>query len=207
MNQEIIDTFNFRHACKLFNDKKIPQDQLDTILEAGRLSPSSFGMEPWKFLVIQSDDVKKELKPYCWGQNQIDTCSELVIILANVKDVLPGDPYIEKMFSRRGLPREATLNYVKTYNEYLSPIAKKDGGVEAWSGKQCYIAAANMMTTAALQKIDSCPIEGFEKEQIENLLNIDTNEYRVSVMVALGYRARVATEKKRKSIEDVVEFI
>ncbi len=77
----------------------------------------------------------------------------------------------------------------------------------AWTSKQCYIALANNMTTAASEKIDTCPIEGFEKDGVEKALNIDTNLYEVSVIVALGYRAKEQPERRRLPFDDIVEYI
>ena len=85
---DFLKIMNFRHACKIFDEsKKISDDDMHHILEVARTSPSSFGMEAWKFLVITNDTLREELKPFCWNQPQITTCSHLVVVLAGIDSV------------------------------------------------------------------------------------------------------------------------
>jgi nitroreductase len=202
--EEILD---FRQACKIFDEeKKITSEDLKFILEVGRRSPSSFGMEPWKFLVVQNQQMKEEIRPLCWNQPQITTCSDLVIILAKIEDVKPENNYVKTMFQRRPLPQEKIDAYVELYAKHLQDTMKSDTNILAWSARQCYIALANMMSAAASIGIDSCPIEGFEKENLEKLLQIDTKKYQVAVIMPLGYRINEQSEQLRLSFEEVVEF-
>ncbi len=197
----LTDSLHFRHACKLFNDRKIPSEELRFILEAGRLSPSSFGMEPWNFIVVQSDGLKERLRPACWNQAQITTCSDLIVITARVEEVAQK-PYYSAMFGRRGLPQEALERYLGVYQNYIDHLES----IPLWASSQCYIAAANMMSYAALTGIDSCPIEGFEREKVEEILELDTSKERLVMMVALGYRVNEQTPKYRLDFEKVVSF-
>jgi nitroreductase len=198
---------SFRHACKSFDDtKKIPQDDLKFILEAGRRSPSSFGMEPWKFLVVQDQELKEKIRPYCWNQPQITTCSDLVIILAKIKDLKPDNSYVETMFSRRPLPHEKIDAYLDLYSKHLAHTMSSDENILCWTARQCYIALGNMMSAAASIEIDSCPIEGFEKENLEKLLELDTSEYQLAVILPLGYRINEQSTQLRLPFEEVVEF-
>jgi nitroreductase len=101
MEKTFMEAMDFRHACKIFDDtKKVSSEDMNYILEAGRKSPSSFGMEPWKFLVITNDDLKEKLKPFCWNQPQITTCSHLVVILAAIDAVKPQSGEVERKFRR-----------------------------------------------------------------------------------------------------------
>ncbi len=198
----------FRHACKLFDDTKtIPGETMHYILEAGRTSPSSFGMEPWKFLVVSNDALKEKLRPLCWNQPQITTCSHLVIILAAIESVRPQSGIPQKRFARRPLPPEKIDAYIDLYENFLADTLSSDEKTYCWTARQCYIALANMMTAAAYEKIDSCPIEGFEKEKVEALLEIDTTQYQVAVISAFGYRVNPQSEQIRLPFEEVVEFI
>ena len=98
MKKDFMEAMNFRHACKVFDDtKKISDEDITYILEAGRKSPSSFGQEGWKFLVITNENLKGKIRPFCWDQKQITTCSHLVIILAAIEDNLTGS---EDLFSQ-----------------------------------------------------------------------------------------------------------
>ena len=200
--EELLDSLYFRHACKLFDEeKKIPLDDLKFILEAGRLSPSSFGMEPWHFYVIRKQDTKEALYPVCWNQAQITSCSDLVIITAKVDDPVRKE-YYEKMFMRRGLPQVMLEKYLKVYEQYIGGLHS----VYSWSAKQCYIAATNMMSYAAQIGIDSCPIEGYEKEKVEEIMGFNTTKEQLALIVALGYRVNEGREKIRLSFDEVVSF-
>ena len=204
----IIKTLNFRHACKKFDpQKKINKTHLDIIMAAAHLSPSSFGLEPWKFMVISSDDVKKELRPFCWNQPQITDASHVIVIMSKPGLTIPSNDYVTQNFKRRGLPEQATKTYIEKYKSHMEAEVYPRMTPYAWASKQCYIALANIMTTAASEKIDSCPIEGFEKDGVEKVLNIDTNIYEVSVIVALGYRAGEQTKRRRFPIESIIEYI
>ena len=198
---------DYRHACKLFDaDKKIDDEQMHFILEAGRKSPSAFGMEPWKFLVITDQSLKEKLRPLCWDQPQITSCSHLVIILAAIKNLKPSSGIPAKRFSRRPLPQEKIEAYIKLYEDFLQETLSNDKNIFAYSSKQCYIALANMLTGAASIGIDSCPIEGFEKNELEKLLEIDTTQYQIAVLAPFGYRANKQSEQLRLPLEQIVEY-
>ena len=208
MQNPILKALDFRHACKVFDEnKKIPKEELHTILESGRVSPSSFGMEPWKFLVIQNQELKAKLRPVCWDQVQITSCSDLVIILASIEDVKPESGYVEKMFFRRDMPAEQKAFYLDIYASHLADTLSSDKNVLAWTARQCYIAASNMMTTAASLGIDSCPIEGFDKEGVEAILELDTSKHQLAMVLPFGYRVNEQSTQLRRDFEDVVEFI
>ncbi|MES9898776.1 MAG: NAD(P)H-dependent oxidoreductase [Sedimenticola sp.] len=204
---EVLSALKFRHACKKFDpDRKISQVDLDEVLECGRLSPSSFGMEPWKFLVIQDDELRQRLRVACWDQAQITDSSTVVVILTKPTALHPGSSYVEGMFARRNLPEEATQAYLQRYRSHMEAEIEPRMSYYAWGSKQCYIALANMMTAAAASGIDSCPIEGFEKDAVEAALAIDTSQYEVAVIFALGYRVGGQTTCLRSSFSEIVEY-
>ncbi len=208
LQNHFTQAMQFRHACKLFDETKtIPDETMRYILEAGRTSPSSFGMEPWKFLVVSNDALKEKLRPLCWNQPQITTCSHLVIILAAIESVRPQSGIPQKRFARRPLPPEKIDAYIDLYGNFLADTLSTDEKTYCWTARQCYIALANMMTAAAYEKIDSCPIEGFEKEKVEALLEIDTTQYQIAVITAFGYRVNPQSKQLRLPFEEVVEFI
>ncbi len=199
---------DFRHACKVFDDtKKINDEEMHYILEAGRKSPSSFGMEGWKFLVITNEALKEQLRPVCWDQVQVTSCSHLVIVLAAIENVKVESGEVEKRFKRRDMPQESLDFYMDIYAKHLEKTLSSDENIYHWTSKQTYIALANMMTAAAYIGIDSCPIEGFEKEKVEEILELDTTKWQVSVVVPFGYRLNEQPEQQRLSFDEVVEFI
>ena len=202
------EAMDFRHACKLFDEsQKITDSDIREILEAGRKSPSSFGMEPWKFLVITSDELKAKLRPHCWNQPQITTCSHLVVILAAIESVKVESGVVKERFSRRDMPQEKLDFYMDLYAKHLQKTLECDENILCWTSKQTYIAAANMMTCAATLGIDSCPIEGFSKEEVEEVLNIDTTKYQLSLVLPFGYRVNEQSSQLRLDFDEVVEFI
>lgn len=208
MTNDFTKAMDFRHACKLFDEKKrIPDDVIRYILDAGRRSPSSFGMEAWKFLAITNTALKEKLRPFCWDQQQITSCSHLVVILAGIDSVKPESGIPEQRFLRREMPQEKLDFYLNIYANHLQETLSSDENIYCWTARQSYIAAANMMTAAAFAGIDSCPIEGFEKENVEAVLELDTAKYQVAMILPFGYRVDAQSKQLRLPFDEVVEFI
>jgi nitroreductase len=205
---EFLKIMNFRHACKLFDEtKKIIDEDMRYILEVGRKSPSSFGMEAWKFLVITNDELKEKLRPFCWNQPQITTCSHLVVVLAGIETLKVESGVVRSQLARRNLTQEKLDAYIELYASHLSDVLKDDEKIYQWSARQTYIAAANMMSAAANIEIDSCPIEGFEKDNVEKVLELDTSKFQVAMILPFGYRVNEQSKQIRSDFESVVEFI
>lgn len=208
MEKTFEESLGFRHACKVFDEsKKISDEDIRFILDAGRRAPSSFGMEAWKFLVITNEDLKAKLRPACWNQAQITTCSHLVIILAGIESVKPESGIVEKRFARRDMSQENLEFYLKLYSDHLAETLSSDENIYAWTAKQTAFAGANMMSAAAVRGVDSCPIEGFDKNQVEEILNIDKSKFRLSMMIPFGYRINEQSSQLRLNFDEVVEFI
>lgn len=218
-SSDIINAFNFRYACKKFDaNKQIPAADFNTILETARLSPSSFGFEPWKFLVVERQDLKDKLFPISWGgQNSLKGASHFVIILARKKaDTLATAPYITHIMKDiKHMPEDVMSMMRNAYSNFQEKdfnLLENDRTIFDWASKQTYIALANMMTAAAMLGIDSCPIEGFNQEAVETLLAeeglIDRDHFGVSVMAGFGYRDEEPhREKTRQPLEDIVEWV
>ncbi|WP_457743767.1 NAD(P)H-dependent oxidoreductase [Sulfurimonas sp.] len=208
MKNKFMDAMNFRHACKVFDEtKKISYEEIRFILEIGRKSPSSFGMEAWKFLVITNEELKAKLRPACWNQVQVTSCSHLVIVLAAIESVKVESGEVRKRFARREMPQESLDMYMELYAKHLKTTLSSDDNIYAWTSKQTYIAAANMMSGAAFMGIDSCPIEGFDKHQVEEILQLDTSKYQLSMVLPFGYRLNEQSKQLRLPFEEVVSFI
>ncbi|PHS30876.1 MAG: NAD(P)H-dependent oxidoreductase [Sulfurovum sp.] len=208
MQNNFSKAMEFRHACKLYDETKtISDNEIQYILEAGRKSPSSFGMEGWKFLVITNEDLKAKLRPVCWDQVQVTSSSHLVIVLAAIENVKVESGEVKKRFARRDMPQENLDFYMDIYAKHLEEVLSSDENIYHWTSKQSYIALANMMTAAAFIGIDSCPIEGFEKEKVEEILELDTSKWQVSVVLTFGYRVNEQSTQLRLPFDEVVEFI
>lgn len=213
----IIDVFMERHACKLFNaDKKISTKDFNCILAAGQLSPSSFGFEPWKFLVVQDSTLRKKLLPVTWGGlKQIPTCSHFVVYLAKKPPLMKyGSDYLwDIMKNVHYLPDTISQPRMAKYEAFQRDdfkLLESDRAMFDWACKQVYIALANMMTTATLLGADSCPIEGYDQAAVDKILvedfGVNGDEYGVACMCCFGYRGRNPREKTRQEIDKVVEW-
>lgn len=208
MTNDFTKAMDFRHACKVFDtNKKINNQEIRYILEAGRTSPSSFGMEGWKFLVITNETLKAKLRPACWDQVQITSCSHLVVVLCAIENVKPSSGIPAQRFMRRPLSQEQKEGYIELYSTHLQETLSSDANIYAWTSKQSYLAMSNMMTAAAFVGIDSCPIEGFEKEKVEEILELDTTQFQVAALLPLGYRLNEQSAQIRLGFDEVVEFI
>ncbi|MFC4096759.1 NAD(P)H-dependent oxidoreductase [Euzebyella saccharophila] len=215
--EDILQAFNFRHATKEFDaTKKISDADFEFILDTAHLSPSSFGFEPWHFVVVQDKELRESLKPFAWGAPlKLDTASHFVLGLAMKAPMVKHDAeYIDDMMHKvKQFPADVVEMYSKFYREFQERDFNLDTDKKLfdWSTKQTYIALANMMTSAALVGIDSCPIEGFHQTDIEPLLKdkfgIDTDKYGLAFMAAFGYRkADPEFPKVRREKTDIITW-
>ncbi|MFA9557033.1 NAD(P)H-dependent oxidoreductase [Evansella sp. AB-rgal1] len=216
--QELLAAFRFRHATKEFDpNKKIKDEDFEFILETGRLSPSSIGLEPWKFLVIHDQELRNKLRNVSWGaQGQLLTASHFIVILARtIKDVKYDSDYIKnQMINVKKFPEELMgkiQERYKAFQESDQQLLDSDRTILDWSIKQTYIALANMMTAAAFIGIDSCPIEGYEYDSVHNILEeeglLEEGHLDVAVMVAFGYRAKEPRPKTRKDKQEIIQWV
>jgi nitroreductase len=215
--QDVIDAFQFRHACKQFNpEQKIPAGDFEMILEAGRLSPSSFGFEPWRFVVIQNTALRARLKEVVWGaQGHLPTASHYVAILCRKNDMRFDSDFIEHfMRDIQKLPEESIQRKRERYRVFQENdmhLLESPRTLFDWSCKQAYIALGNMMTAAAMIGIDSCAIEGYDQDATEAILSdagvLDMKNFGLAVMAAFGYRINPQPAKTRQSADEVTVWI
>ena len=215
-NKEIYDVFNYRYACKKFNkDKKVSDEDFATIIESARLSPSSFGLEPWKFLLLKNEKMKEDFKDFAWGGiNSLNGASHIVIVLAK-KGVTADSKHMAHMLKDVKKVSGEVENIIKEefhdFQKNQFKLLENERALFDWASKQTYIALGNMMTTAAFLGIDSCAIEGFEKERAEKYLSekglLNTDEYGMSYMVSFGYRDEEQPVKIRQQLSEVFEVI
>lgn len=218
MREKIEEALLFRHACKEFdNTKQIDDKDFNLVLESGRLAPSSLGLEPWKFVVIDNQDYKNEIGAASWGgRRQIPTCSKFVVLLTrNAKSLKYDSEYINYLLNDiKKVPNEIALQMKNTIKELeiaRFDIENRGDLLLMYSNTQTHMAAMNMMYTAALLEIDSCAIGGFDKETLENILIkegvLDKNEFEIGTTIAFGYRLNEPREKTRQKFEDIVVTI
>ncbi len=201
MRNSFEEALHFRHACKAYDSsKKIPKEDLRFILESTRMSPSSMGMEAWKFLVIKDKELKSRLSKTCWNPNKLEDCSDVVVLL-NMKNIRSSNPHVINQFKKRA---DDITPFLKTYKNFIDH--RSDEEINCWSGKQAYIASAFLMMSAASIGIDSCPIEGFDVQKATEVLEIDTKNWQIAYMVSLGYRLNEQSKRFRRDFDEVVEF-
>ncbi|TDM18638.1 NAD(P)H-dependent oxidoreductase [Macrococcoides canis] len=214
LKAQILEAHNFRFATKVFDkDKKIDESDMKFILEVGRLSPSSINLEPWRFVILDNQQVKDEIKQVGWGaaKGQLDTASHFVLILAK-RNARYDSQLFKDHFGPRVNNDEILQKMISIYEGFQTndiEVADNERALFDWASKQTYIALGNMMTAAAEIGIDSCPIEGFNYKAVNEILTkhdvINPEEEGISVMVAFGYRAQGPKRPKaRRLYDDVV---
>lgn len=218
IRQNLIDAHLFRHACKEFAaERKISDEDFACILEVARLSPSSFGLEPWKFLIVQNPQLREKLLPHVWGgQKQIPTASHLIVALIRKSGFMRYDSEFVQHFMRevQHFPEDAASARSKILEQFQKHdfnLLDDERSINDWSGKQSYIALANMMSAAAMLGIDSCPIEGFAQPAVQQVLaeeiSLNLQDWSVAYLLALGYRKNPpARAKTRQGLEQIVEW-
>lgn len=218
LKDEILNAYQFRHATKEFDpNKEIPEEDFRFILETGRLSPSSFGFEPWRFVVVQNQELREKIKNASWGAfGKLPEASHFVLVLARTKkDTKYDSQYLQDHFRNTlGMPEEMMEKYLQRIEEFQKSdfdLLEGDRPLFDWACKQSYIALGNMMTAAAQIGIDSCPIEGFDIEKMNKLLGeeglIEDGSFGLSVMCAFGYRVKDPRPKTRRPFDDIVKWI
>ena len=196
----LLDALHWRYAVKLFDgERTIPSATWAALEEALVLSPSSYGLQPWKFLVITDPALRAELRPHSWNQSQITDCSHLVVFLQQ-RTVKEQDlqRLLDRTAAERGVPGDSLAGYGDLMRKDLvdGPRSQRIG---TWASNQVYIALGNLLTSAALLGIDTCPIEGFSPPDYDRILGLEPTPYQSCVVCACGYRHgedRYATLKK-----------
>lgn len=218
LKQDILDAYHFRHATKEFDpNKKVSDEDFQFIMETGRLSPSSFGFEPWRFVVIQNPELREKIKNTAWGAyGKLPEASHFVVILARTKkDTKYDSQYLQDHFKNvKNLPEDHMAKYLEKIEQFQKvdfDLLEGNRPLYDWAGKQTYLALGNMMTAAAQIGVDSCPIEGFDIEKMNKLLDeeelLEDGRFSISVMVAFGYRVKDPAPKTRRPYEDIVKFV
>ncbi|WNB75583.1 NAD(P)H-dependent oxidoreductase [Methylomonas koyamae] len=217
--QAILDAFQFRHACKEFDaERKIAGADFEFILETARLSPSSFGLEPWRFLVVQNPQLRETLRQFTWGgQKQLPTASHVVLTLVRKSHFMRYDSaYLQYMMREvQHYPEDIIQlrsGLIEKFQRSDFDLLGSERTLTDWATRQTYLPLANMMTAAAMIGIDSCPIEGFERAEIERILaeqaGVDLEHWAAAYMVAFGYRKNPPPRPKtRQSLAQVVEWL
>ena len=202
-----IQDANWRYATKKFDaTKKVSAEDLATLKEAIRLSSSSYGLQPYKVLIIENPELRAQLQPVSWGQTQIVDASHL-IVFANVTNIgeTEIDAYFKNLTETRNIPMEALQSYADFMKSKITSLSEEARNI--WTSKQTYLALGNLLNAAAELKIDVTPMEGFEPEQYNEILGLKKLGLNASLVAPIGYRHEEdATKhyvKVRKSNEEL----
>ena len=211
-NTQLLTALNWRYATKVFDAaKKIPADVWQTLEQSLVLTPTSYGLQPYQFLVINNPAKRAELLPHSWNQHQVVDASHFVVFTARTEmkeaDV---DKLIQRTTDLRKLPADALNAY---RGMMLGDVVNGPRGKTAheWATRQAYIALGNLMTCAAVLGVDTCPMEGLSPVEYDKILNLAGSGYATVVACALGYRAAgdkyASLAKVRYEAKDLVQYI
>ena len=210
--QKLLTALNWRYATKKFDAaRKIPASTWSALEQALVLSPSSYGLQPWKFLVVSNPEVREKLKAQSWDQAQVTEASHLVVLAAKT-DLTEADVerFVKHIAATRGQTRAELQGY---YDVIVGKLVKgpRYTHIKEWADRQTYIAFGQLMTSAALLGVDACPLEGLDPAMYDEILGLPAQGYHTLAACALGYRSpddKYATKKKvRYPVGEVVQHV
>jgi len=203
----LLDNLNWRYATKKFDaTKKISSADLNTLKEAVRLAASSYGLQPYKVVIVENPEIREQLKAAAYGQTQITDASQ-IFIFAN--DLNAGaesvDAYIKNISETRGVPADALAGFADMMKGTIANLSQDAKNI--WTAKQTYIALGTLLAAAAELKIDATPMEGFNAAAFNEILGFDKLGLNASVIATVGYRHEEDDtqhyKKVRKSHEEL----
>ena len=186
---DILSKLNTRYATKVFDaSKKVSEADMEKLLEAIRLSASSYGLQPYKVLVVKDAAIRTELRKAAWGQPQITDASALLVFAVksdfNATNV---DEFIDLVSEGRKIPKEGLAEYSNMMKGSLANMTPEQ--IEIWNSKQAYIALGFGLVSAAVLDLDACPMEGFSADDFDKILNLNKLGLKSKVIMAVGYRS------------------
>lgn len=194
------DHLHWRYATQKFDSaRKIPKKDLDALLEALRVAPSSYGLQPWKFVVVQDEALRKELRRHAWDQPQVTDASHLIVFCA-LKTM--DDRYVKGFVTRIAQVREINRETLSRYEQMMLNSFKNQTPAQLshWMKLQVYLALGMFLAECAQRKIDACPMEGFESRKFDEVLSLVRQGLESVVLCPIGYRARDDHYAKLKKV-------
>ena len=208
--ESLLHQLTWRYATKKFDPlKKISATDWAVLEQALVLTPSSYGLQPWKFIVVTDPALKTRLRPASWNQSQVEDCSHLVVFTAK-KDITEAD--LDRFIARTAEVRGATIESLAGYKGYMvGDLVKgpRHAFIHEWAARQTYIALGNLMTAAAMLGVDACPFEGIEPAKYDEILGLVDTGYATVAACPLGYRSAddkyASAPKVRFEAKDVID--
>lgn len=198
--KNITESMNWRYATKKFDvNKKIDEETLELLLESLRLSPSSYGLQPWKFVLVSNKDIRKAIGEAGYNQPQITEASHLIIFTnkKNIDDKLV-DEYTEFVSKESGIDASKLSGLSDMIKGSFTGKTQED--LRNWASRQVYLAAGALLANAAMVSVDACPMEGFDNSKVDEILKLSELGLESRLIIALGYRDEGDSSLKHKKI-------
>ena len=209
--EEIISALNWRYAVQGFDaTKKVSAEDLNTILEAGRLAPSSFGLEGWKFIVVENPELRAKVSAAGYGQPKITEASHLIVIARRTD---AREAIVAERIARTAKIQGVDASALDGFKQMLdgTVASRDDAALDTWMRLQAYIPLGIMMETASLLQVDNAAMEGFDPKGVDEALGLTAKHLTATTLLALGYRSSAdesaARPKVRRAFDEVVEFL
>ena len=211
MNNAIIDDLNWRYATKKYDsEKKISAKDFEIICESLRLVPSSYGLQPVKYIVVNDKSMREKLLPLAYNQPQITAASHLIVICSyrNISPKIVAE-HLTLMSEVRSIPLEDLSKFGENMNASFAKLSAEE--LCEWTAKQAYISLGHIMHTCANLRIDATPMEGFDKAAFDEALNLTSNNLQSVLLLALGYRSPEdklsSLPKVRKPLSEIIQIV
>jgi nitroreductase len=203
------DSLSWRYATKRMTGGKVPQEKVDKILEAIRLAPTSFGLQPFKVIVIEDEKLREEIFNTACQQPQIKEASHVLVFAANKKVTAEQvQEYMELIATTRGIPVESLDGFKAMFDGIVAGTAEQNF---VWTARQAYLAFGVGIVAAALEQVDATPMEGFNPQALDKILGLEEQNLGSTTILTLGYRdeandSLVKAAKVRKSMDKLFDF-
>lgn len=195
--KNIIESLKWRYAVKSFDpEKKISEEKFVELTEAIRLSPSSYGVQPWKFIIVKNPELRAKIKGSAYGQDQVVSASHLLVFAVDKN--FSVERFVNSVAEKRGVPADSLKDYQGMIEGFLSSLSDKEK--MEWATRQVYLALGIALASAAVMEIDACPMEGFDPKAVDEILGFEKLGLESQVLLPIGYRA---TDDKHASLPKV----
>lgn len=197
---QTLENLKWRYATKKMDtNKKVSENDIDTIKEAIQLSASSYGLQPYKFIDVRDTELRKQLQPLCWNQPQIVEASHLLVFC---NKITVTDQDVDHIVELKAQINNMKIEQLSGYGDFVKIKMKEKSQQEMfdWTAKQAYIALGNALAACAELKIDSTPMEGFEAQKVDELLGLKEQGYSACLLLAIGYRSSEDTNQRTKKV-------
>ena len=207
----IIQSLQWRYATKKFDpNRSLSEEQINTLKEAFNLTATSYGLQPIKMVIVENKEIQQQLVPHSMNQQQVADASHLLVICVQ-KKLTTSD--VESYFNLIKETRNTPDEIINPFKNYLkeSLMTKSDSEIFEWAKNQAYLALGNLLTVSALERIDACPMEGFDPEKYDTILNLNAHHLKSVFVLPVGYRAdddymKDLAKVRKKTDEVIIEI-